>query len=972
MLQSRHTQTEYQAFHAKGTPDGTKQDKRPLVLLAVFILLPAVLLYRLWNLQVINGQDYADAYELKITKTVRDKNTRGMIYDCNGEVLASNQLVYTVTMTDEGTYASSRERHLSLNGVIYRTVKMLMEHGEQIQHGLSIKTAQDGSFRYTVSGTALVRFKADIFGEADPDDMTPQQRNMTAGELIQFLLSKEKFALFEEGKSAYSDKERKEHGLPADYSNEELLAVAGIRYQLSFHTYRKYIPVTLAWDVSEKTAAYVFENRLSLPGIAVGEDWNRVYEGGEALSHILGYTGKISETELEQMESSGGDYTADSVVGKAGIEQYFEKQLQGVDGERQITVNNTGKMTGEAEVIREAQSGRDVYLSIDKNLQTAVYSILEQNLAGILAANLIAAKTFDKTQIADASQIRIPIYDVYLALAENNIISLEKLYRRNASKLEQQMARLLNEQQEKAWKAVRAELLEGSTSYENLTEEMQEYLSYLADETGILDEAAINKTGMDDEVYQKWKKKAGISAREFFAYAAENGWIADSFLAQEEQEYFTSEEMYELVAETAADRLADDDGFRKLLFRRLVLADKITGREICMLLFEQKVLKNTQGELEKLQSGALDAFSFLKNKIGHLEITPAQLALDPCSASAVVVHPGTGKVLALVSYPGYDNGRLANQMDTEYYSQLLQDKSLPLYNRATQQLTAPGSTLKPVTIIAGLQEGVLSTDSPVFCDGVFDKVEPHLKCWKHAGHGEVAGASAALQFSCNDYLCETAYRLGSRHGMEYTDRVSLKYLQKYARLFHLDKKSGIEITESEPHVTDAYGIPSAIGQGTHNYAAVQLARYAGTLASGGDIFSLSLVRGIAGKNGVLKEKEPVLEGKIQLPDAVWNAVHQGMLQFARNNALLKDMELPVAGKTGTAQESRTRPDHALFIGYAPAEQPEIALAVRIANGYGSSNATAAGKSILNFYFGLESRENILTGEASQAFNASTD
>ena len=77
-----------------------------------------------------------------------------------------------------------------------------------------------------------------------------------------------------------------------------------------------------------------------------------------------------------------------------------------------------------------------------------------------------------------------------------------------------------------------------------------------------------------------------------------------------------------------------------------------------------------------------------------------------------------------------------------------------------------------------------------------------MKCWKHTGHGEVADASSALQFSCNDYLCETAYRLGSRHGMEYTDRVSLAYLQKYARLFHLDKKSGIEITESEPHVME--------------------------------------------------------------------------------------------------------------------------------------------------------------------------
>ena len=121
----------------------------------------------------------------------------------------------------------------------------------------------------------------------------------------------------------------------------------------------------------------------------------------------------------------------------------------------------------------------------------------------------------------------------------------------------------------------------------------------------------------------------------------------------------------------------------------------------------------------------------MKKKIEQLEITPAQLALDPCSASAVVVQQETGKILALVSYPGYDNNRLANQMDSAYYNRLLNDKALPLYNRATQQLTAPGATFKPITVIAGLQERVISPDSSVLCDGVFDKVFPNLKCWKH-------------------------------------------------------------------------------------------------------------------------------------------------------------------------------------------------------------------------------------------------
>ena len=221
-------------------------------------------------------------------------------------------------------------------------------------------------------------------------------------------------------------------------------------------------------------------------------------------------------------------------------------------------------------------------------------------------------------------------------------------------------------------------------------------------------------------------------------------------------------------------------------------------------------------------------------------------------------------------------------------------------------------------------------------------------------------------------MCEIAYQMGTVNGGEYADSLGLKRLSEYSELFCLDKKSGIEIAESEPHVTDAYGIPSAIGQGTHNYATVQLARYVSAIASKGTVFSLSLVEGAADERGDLIPKEAAIEANIELPDSVWNTVQEGMLQFARNNAVLKDMKINVAGKTGTAQEAKNRPDHALFVGYAPAERPQIAMAVRIANGYGSSNATVVGKNILNYYFGLENREEIITGKASQALNIRTD
>ncbi len=93
---------------------------------------------------------------------------------------------------------------------------------------------------------------------------------------------------------------------------------------------------------------------------------------------------------------------------------------------------------------------------------------------------------------------------------------------------------------------------------------------------------------------------------------------------------------------------------------------------------------------------------------------------------------------------------------------------------------------------------------------------------------------------------------------------------------------------------------------------------------------------------------------MELPISVWDAVHAGMVQFAKNNAVLKDMQNSVAGKTGTAQEAKNRPGHALFVGFVPVKEPEVALAVRIANGYGPSNDTAVGKHIFNYYFGLES------------------
>lgn len=1027
---SKRTKGFWNSGSAEAERDRRGRNLRMYTMEILVAALFLILLYRLWDLQIVQGEQYAEEFELRITRTVRESNTRGRIYDRNGEILAYNKPVFTVTMVDGESYATNRERQLTLNSVIYHVRNVLEENGETLNQELKIRIGDNGQYEYTVAGTGLARFLADVYGEADPEKLTEAQRGTTAEEMVRFLAGKDKFALFEERRGPYTEAELAEYGLPESYSKAEVLALVGVRYQLSLNAYRRYMPVTLARGISEKTAAYLAENNQSLPGIEVGQDWERVYDGGEAFSHILGYTGKISTEELEKYAGSGRDYTADSLVGKAGIEQYFEEELQGIDGERQIQVNNVGKVLGEGEVLREMESGQDIYLSIDKELQIALYHILEQNLAGILVSNLVNTKEFDRTRVADTSDIRISLYDVYMALVDNSVISLEAFQHPEATALERELGDRLKEKREEVWDSLKRELLEGNTPYGSLSAEMQEYIRYIVNESGILKETTSGEgdSMRNDDVWKEWKNGGNISPGEFLVHAIESGWIVTGAV-ESGQQYLTTEEMYLLLVEGMEERISDSIGFEKMLFKWLVREERVTGREICSLLYDQGVLSASDEDYESLMSGAMEPFAFLKKKIERLEITPAQLALDPCSASAAVVQPGTGKVLALVSYPGYDNNRLANQMDSAYYNKLLSDKSLPLYNRATQQLTAPGSTFKPVTIVAGLMEGVISRDSSVLCDGVFDKVTPSLKCWNHYGHGTVPNAPTALQFSCNDYLCEIAYRLGMLGEAEaarltelgehtvgignpeseghmvgnrnpeseehmgasgnlvlvvyegsrapensgaYADNTALGFLQKYAGMFGLDEKSGVEITESAPHVTDAYGIPSAIGQGTHNYATVQLAHYVNTLASGGEVFSLSLLKGIAGEDGEISEYEAEPVRKVELPDSVWETVRSGMMQFARNNAILKDMEISIAGKTGTAQESDLHPDHALFVGYAPAETPEIAVAVRIANGYGSSNATAVGRSIFNYYFGLESPEDIVTGRASRANNTRSD
>ena len=942
--------------------------KRTTVLILVFVIMSVVLVRRLFDLQIIQGEDYISKFQARTTKERVLKSTRGNILDRNGDILASNVLSYSLTLEDNGTYTSTREKNLTLNGVAYQVLQILHSNGDDITHSFHIVVDKNGEYAFdVVEGFTLNRFRADIYGQALIDDLKDEQKTATADQMMEFLTGSEKFSIVLSGDRAYTEDELISHGLPLTLTKQEMLDIATIRYELNTNSFKKYMQVTIATNVSEKSVAAIMENKTGLQGIDVVEDSIRQYIDDESMAPILGYTGKASSEELTELRKQNPDYSNDAIVGKAGIEQYMELTLQGTDGKETVSVDNLGKVLKIDEDTKvEPVAGDDVQLTIETDWQSAIYQILKQRVAGVLLTKIDAAKTFDYTYVTDASQIRIPIYDVYNALISNSVIDITKFSNEDASDIEKNLYAKFQQKQQRVFDTISTKL-NGSNppAYKDEDEETQEYLSYicndlLRDTLGIISKDAIDTS---DATYKAWTTDETISLKDYLTYATSQGWIDISSFSPE-GEYLDSEEIYQALAAYIIDYLSTDTGFSKLLYKYMLQEDTISGQEICLVLYEQGVLDKNDDDYENLASGAMGAYDFMINKIYTLEIEPAQLALMPCSASAVVVDVKTGDVVALVSYPGYDNNRLTNDMDTDYYAKLALDQSSPFFNKATQQTTAPGSTLKLLSTIAGMEEGIIDEGTYIECTGTFDYVDPPINCWYKNGHGSL-DIRTAIEQSCNYFFNMIGFQLGKVGDNEFSEVQSLNKLQEYASLIGLDRKTGIELSEATPKVSDAKAVPSYMGQGNNLFTTSELARYATVMATSGNVFKLTLLDKVMDPKGdVIQEYEPEIEDVVNISSNIWDVIHDGMRRVIQTHSQFDGLGVEVAGKTGTAELDLRHPNHGLFVGYAPASDPEYAVAIRIANGYSSGNACLIANDIFKYMYNLADKDSILTGIAS--------
>ncbi len=927
-----------------------------LVIVAAFLILAcAGLVYRLFYLQIINGESYLDSFQLKIKKEKSIAATRGNIYDRNGKLLAYNELSNSVTIED--VYESGKGKNAAINETVGKVIDIVEENGDAVDTDFYIQLSSAGNFEFTVEGNQLYRFLADVYGRTSIDNLKYEEKSKTAQEVIDDLCKN--YALGE-----YTDPNDKKSFVPGmGYDKDRLLKILIVRYHMSSNSYQKYIVTTIATNVCEKTVADIMENSNILEGVSIEEDTARVYVDSIYFSQILGYTGKVSDTELSELQLTNPNYSSNDTVGKSGIEQSMESVLQGTKGRETVYVDNTGK-TIETSSYIDSKAGNDVYLTIDKDLQEACYNIIEQSLAGILISKIQNIKSFTLGENQKASDIMIPIYDVYYAMFNNHVIDLDHMKSAEAGENEQYVYQQFLNKQASVNSVLREELNTNHTAYNLLTNEYQVYMSYIASKlysNGVIDSGKVDK---EDTTYIAWTKEETISLAEYIRYCIAANWIDVTVLNLESQ-YVDSEEIFNTIVDYIFRDLAEDDEFNKRLYKYMLAEDAITGSHVCNILLEQNVIELSEEESNLWNGGAESPYTFMTNRISNLDITPAQLALDPCTGSMVVTDVNNGDVLALVSYPGYDNNKMANGVDAAYYAKLRSDEASPLLNYATMQRTAPGSTYKMCAATAGLMEGVIDLSGTITCTGVFDKLDQAAHCWIYPrSHGSL-NVTGGIRNSCNAFFFEVGYRLGLV-GDGYNSNTGLAKLNKYADLYGLTETTGIEITEYDPMVSDLDSVRSAIGQGTNSFTTIGLARYVTAVANSGTCFNLTLVKKTCDSDGnLLEENGATVRNTIDMDISYWNAIHLGMRQVVEDKPYFNDLAVNVAGKTGTAEESKKRANHALFVCYAPYERPQIAIATRIAYGYSSSYAAQITKEAVAYYFGLKDEDEISAGTAQE-------
>ena len=376
------------------------------------------------------------------------------------------------------------------------------------------------------------------------------------------------------------------------------------------------------------------------------------------------------------------------------------------------------------------------------------------------------------------------------------------------------------------------------------------------------------------------------------------------------------------------------------------------------------VMLTIDSDLQKVTEDAL------ANNIKMMQDGELRGAETAKEGAAVVLNVKTGEILAMASYPNYDPSLFIDGISTENWNNYLNAEDHPLMNKAISSISPPGSTFKMVTAIAGLESGAIDLNTRINDTGVYTYYRDYQpRCWRSGGHGWL-NVTRAIEVSCNYFFYETGRRTG-------IDR-----LVQVASALGLGQKTGVELPGEEAGVlasketmspwSDGYTIQAAIGQLNNSFTPLQMAKYVAMIANGGQNLEVTLIKSITNADGTEVPKEEVeayvneklgVSGNsgsdINISDENLQAIKEGMKGVTSDGSgtaysYFRDFDIEVGGKTGSATTDDNGNANAWFVGFAPFDDPEIAVAVYIKDGQHGAYTAVTAREIFAQYLGMNS------------------
>lgn len=905
---------------------------RLFVLLAAAAVIFMILVGRLFFMQIVNGEEADASLTSSVTREVTIPAARGNIYDRYGRPLAVNEAAFSVEIDDSITvdYEDADAEAVSL-------YKKLIKNGYVVGDDLPI--TKDAPYEFTISSDELEEWKTNI-------GLTKKQMNYTAEETLNYLY--ERFGITD-----------------ADMTEEEKRALVSLGININ----DKNIMITnLIMTIESNGGEIVDELPISQeqPYYFLLEDEDEILSWKSSVS--------MSEEELDYDAEESMRYLIELFGIPENISPSMQRKVAAV---RYSLYLQRYKKYQPVTVAREIND--EVIAAVEENLdkfpgvsvETESMRVYED---GEIFSNIIGyIRQISDTELQEYSEYGYTSGDIVGKTGIEKVMELE---------LNGQDGKMLVEVDNMGRKISTLETeapVSGDDVFLTIDKELQiSAYNYLKD---ALADAIITRLTSELE------KDVPVTLKQLFTSMIDSNNISVTEVMKAEDGYQKVLKDIILAHDPDIDVTDSEDKTEaKQVLTNAVDNGTISYTTLIYVMIEQGVITADDNYKARIASGELTPFNVIIEKLESGDLEPAETGLEPCTGSVVVSDVNSGEVLALVTYPSYDNNELVNTFNNEYYNKLLEDPTTPLVNRPLMQKKAPGSTLKMITAIAGLETGVITSDTQIRDKGVFkDAGTPYANCLIYSLNGSTHGyvdVSHALEVSCNYFFYEVGYQLGN----DTENPRSLKgitILDEYYDAFGLNSPTGVEIGESAPSMaspsykeevikwqnpeatssqtawTSGDTIRAAIGQSVNSFSAASMNKYVATLANGGTRYKMHLLDKVKSSDGtVTEEVEETVENVLEIAPENLEAVYEGMLLVTQGSkgtlrTVFKDFPIDVAAKSGTAEENKNLSSHVWFVGFAPYDDPQIAVTVMIPFGdVTGSPAAVVARNVIGEYMGL--------------------